>query len=43
MSGQNCSPLNVLFSYLLIILILQSVPLLGSVKQGWDGNKLLWS
>jgi len=32
-----CSPLNILFSDVYTTLILQSVPPLGSVKQGWLG------
>jgi len=35
----NCSPLNVLFSDVQIVLISQGVPPLGGVKQRWGGKK----
>jgi len=36
---QNCSPQNVLFSDVLIMLILQGIPPLGGIKQRWGGEK----
>jgi len=35
---RNCSPLNVLFSDVKIVLISQGVPLLGGIKQRWYGK-----
>jgi len=35
---RHCSPLNVLFSDVYIVLISQGVPQLGGVKQYWYGK-----
>jgi len=40
---QNCSPLNVLFSGVLIMFISQGVPPIGGVKQGRGGENEIYT